>query len=159
MTNLLAYKKIKFRHIKRAAFLAILVLAASAMPVLAGDVFYGKVTEIRNSEVIVVDYGKGQYIVRIIGIVTPKDGPVADKAKEFVSRLAGQEVRARFEGRNKEGEMVCRVFFGTPGIDVGLEMVRTGLARRQSDYDYKYGELSAAEREARSKKLGVWGGS
>ena len=32
--------------------------------------------------------------------------------------------------------------------DVGLELVRAGLARRRQDYDYKYGELSAAENEA-----------
>ena len=40
--------------------------------------------------------------------------------------------------------------------EVGVEMVRAGLARRQPGYDEKYGELAAAEDEARQAGRGIW---
>jgi endonuclease YncB( thermonuclease family) len=55
--------------------------------------------------------------------------------------------------------MLARLFTAEPAIgigDVGLELVRAGLARRQPNYDYKYGELAAAEKEARTAKRGLW---
>lgn len=141
--------------------LACLILLTSCLPAFAGDVFGGKVTEVRSAEIIVVDYGRGQYIVRIVGIAVPLEGPVAIEAKKAVSTmLLGKTVYARFQGRNKSGEMVSRVFVGDPGKDVGLDLVRTGLARRQqgqdSQFDYKYGELTKAENEARENKRGLW---
>ncbi len=138
-------------------FLECLVLLAGLLPAFAGDVFYGKVTEVKSAEVVVVDYGEGRYDVRIVGIETPKEGPLAEKAKGFVSNLVlGKSVRARFEGRAKNGEMQSRLFTGVPGVEVGVELLKAGLARRQQGYDYKYGELSAAENEAKRAKRGLW---
>jgi endonuclease YncB( thermonuclease family) len=137
-------------------FLGCLVILASSLPAFAGDAFSGKVTEVRSAEIVVVDYGTGQYIVRLVGITVP-EGPTATEAKQFVSKMVlGQVVRARFEGRNKNGEMVSRLFTGDPGKEVGVELVKAGLARRQPDYDYKYGELSKAEEEARRAGRGLW---
>ena len=131
------------------------------LPAFAGDVFGGKVTEVRSAEIIVVDYGRGQYIVRIVGIAAPSEGPMALEAKQAVTTmLLGKTVHARFQGRNKSGEMVSRVFVGDPGKDAGLELVRNGLVRRQqgpdTQFDYKYGELTKAETEARENKRGLW---
>lgn len=147
-----------------AAFLSLLVFAAGLFPALAGDSIYGKVTEVRSADLVVLDYGKGRYDVRIIGIDVPKEGPIANEAKQFVSKLVlGKNARIRFEGRNKAGEMVSRLFTDDPEIgikDVGLELVRAGLARRRQADDnqlgYKYGELSAAEREAQKAQRGLW---
>jgi len=129
-------------------------------PAFAGDSLYGKVTEVKSAELVVLDYGQGQYNVRIVGIQAPKEGPTAERAKEFVSKLVlRKNARMRFEGRNKAGEMVGQLQTDDPQIgikDVGLELVRSGLARRQPNYDYKYHELSAAEKEARGAKRGLW---
>ena len=143
-----------------AQFLVLLVFGAGLFPVLAADSFFGKVTEVRSADVVVVDYGKGQYVVRIVGVSVPKEGPITAKAKQFVTDLVlGKVIRARFQGEQK-GEMVSQLFVGDPGEDVGLELVRAGLARRQQGLDpefgYKYGELLKAEKEAREGKRGLW---
>jgi len=141
-------------------FLGCLVLLAGLLPAFAGDSFYGKVIEVRSADVVILDYGKGQYIVRIIGVDVPKEGPVARQAREFVAKLVlGKNARMRLEGRNKNGEMASRLFTDDPetGIkEVGVELVKAGLARRQTNYDYKYGELSKAEEEARKAGRGLW---
>jgi endonuclease YncB( thermonuclease family) len=141
--------------------LRFLILLTCCLPAFAGDVLGGKVTEVRSAEIIIVDYGRGQYIVRIVGIAVPPEGPIAIEAKQAVTTmLLGKTMYARFQGRNKNGEMVSRVFIGDPGKDVGLELVRSGLARRQQapdyQFDYKYGELTKAENEARENKRGLW---
>jgi len=140
-----------------AAALLVLMAGLYPTPASGGDAIYGKVTAVKSAEVVVLDYGHGQYDVRLAGIVAPKEGPLAERARELVTKLVlGQVGRARFEYRAKNGEMVSRLFTGDPGVDVGLELMRAGLAQRLQGYDYKYGELSAAEREAREAKRGVW---
>lgn len=110
---------------------------------------------------MVLDYAAGRYVIRIVGIDAPQAGqPLAKEAKQFVAGLVlGKKVRMRFERRAKNGEMVSRLFTDDPVIgikEVGVELVKAGLARRQKDYDYKYGELSAAENEARAAGRGLW---
>jgi endonuclease YncB( thermonuclease family) len=141
-------------------FLGCLVLGAGFLPAFAGDSLYGKVTEVQSAEVVVLDYGTGRYNIRIVGIVAPTTEPLVSQARQFVANLVlGKNARIRFEGRNKAGEMVSQLMTDNPEIgikDVGLEMVRAGLARRQPNYDYKYGELAAAEKEAQAARRGLW---
>lgn len=140
--------------------LCLLILGAWLFPAHAGDSIFGKIVEVKSADIVVLDYGKGQYTVRIIGIVPPKSGQLAQQSKDFVAGLVlGKHVRLRFEGRNQDGTMEGQLQTAENNDDirdVGLEVVRAGLARKQTDYDYKYGELSAAEREARSAKRGLW---
>jgi len=161
--------------------LGLLVFGAGLLPALAGDSFYGRVTAVKSAEVVVLESipgteggpaagsrGRstaprpGRYDVRLIGVDAPESGPAARAARQFLTDLVlGKNARMRFEYRNRNGEMVSRLLVDDPaaegGIkDVGLEMVRAGVARRQSNYDYKYGELSVAEREARSARRGLW---
>lgn len=140
--------------------LGFLIFWVSALPARAGDSIYGTVTAVKSAEVVTLDYGKGKYEVRIIGIEVPKTGPGARRAKLFVSNLVlGKKVRIRFDHRAPNGEMVSRLFTDEPSgeiKEVGVEIVRAGLARRQKGYDYKYGELSAAENEAQKAKRGLW---
>jgi|SRR5882724_7883362 len=139
------------------AFLGCLILLVGLLPALAGEAFSGKVTQVKSAGLMVVDYGHGQYVVRIVGIDVPKEGPIAAEAKQFLTKMVlGKVVRARFEGRNNEGEMVSRLFIGEPGKEVGIELLKAGLARRQTNYDYKYGELSKAEGQAREARRGLW---
>ena len=65
----------------------------------------------------------------------------------------------RFQGRSEGGEMMVRLFTDDPDIgikEVSVELVRAGLARRPKGFDFKYGELAAAEREAQAAKRGLW---
>ncbi|HEX8649868.1 MAG TPA: thermonuclease family protein [Pyrinomonadaceae bacterium] len=139
--------------------LGLLICGAWLFPTYAGDSIYGKVTEVKRADLVVLDYGQGQYNVRIIGVDPPTDADLEKQAREFVAKLVlGKNARLRFEGR-RQGEMVGQLQTDdkdTGRVDVGLELVRVGLARRQSNYDYKYGELSAAETEARRAKRGLW---
>ena len=140
--------------------LVTLICAGVSVLAFAGDSLYGRVTEVKGADLVVLDYGKGQYNVRIIGVSVPKEGTFAKQAREYVSKLVlGKNARLRFEGRNEAGEMVGRLQTDDPEIgikDVGLELVRSGLAQRQRDYDYKYGELAQAEAEARRAQRGLW---
>ena len=145
-------------------FIGCLVVLASLLPALAGDSLYGKVTEVRSADVVILDYGAGHYVVHIIGVDVPKDGAVASEAKQFVAKLVlGKNARMRLGSRADNGDMFARLFTDDPVVgikDVGLELVRAGLARRQRGEDYqlgyKYNELSSAEREAQKAQRGLW---
>jgi endonuclease YncB( thermonuclease family) len=141
-----------------------LVLLLSFLPVLAGDSLYGKVIEVKSADVVVLDYGAGRQVIRIIGVDVPKETHIAGDAKQFVSKLVlGKNARMRLGSRSENGDMSARLFTDDPVIgikDVGLELVRAGLARRQKGEDfqfgYKYGELTAAELEAQKAQRGLW---
>jgi endonuclease YncB( thermonuclease family) len=145
-----------------ALLFALSMFAAAFSLARAGDSLYGKVTEVPSAVLVVLKCGTVSYDIRLIGI--DADGPLAAQAREFVSKLIiGKNARARFEARESNGEMLSRLFTDDQagGIkDVGLELVRAGLARRQTgadyQFDYKYGELSAAEGEAQAAKRGIW---
>jgi endonuclease YncB( thermonuclease family) len=145
-------------------FVGCVVLLAGFLPAFAGDSLYGKVTEVRSADVVILDNGHAQYVIRIIGIDVPKDGPIASEAKQFVAKLVlGKNARMRLGSRAENGDMVARLLTDDPVIgikDVGLELMRAGLARRQkgedSQFDYKYGELTKAENQAREGKRGLW---
>lgn len=142
------------------ALAGLLLVWAGASPVSAGDSIYGNVTEVKSADLVTFNYGTGQYDLRLIGIEVPQDESIAKQATAFVSdMLLGKKARMRFEGRAPTGEMMSRLFSDDPdtGIqEVAVELVRAGLARRERDFDFKYGELAAAEREARDAKRGLW---
>jgi len=142
-----------------AGFLSFFVFGTALFPAVAGDSLYGKITAVKSAQVVVLDYRTGHYNIRLVGIDVP-EGPIARQAKQFVTKLLlGKHARMRLEQRAKNGDMIARLFTDDPvlGIkDVGVELVRNGLARRQGKYDYKYGELAAAESEAQKAARGLW---
>ena len=140
--------------------LGLLIFGASFFPADAGDSIYGKVTEVKRSDLVAFDYGSGQYEVRIVGVDPPGDAELEKQARDFISSLVlNKNARFRFERRNQNREMVGRLYTderGAKNRDVGLELVRSGLAQKQARYDYKYREMSAAEAEARTARRGLW---
>ena len=127
----------------------------------AGDSIYGRITDVRRADQVVFAHASGTYNLRIAGVVVPEDSLSAGGAAAFVRGLVlNRDVRMRMEGgRLRTGELQVRLFTAdsVPGIrDVGIEMVRAGVVRRQANYDYKYGELARAEAEAREARRGVW---
>jgi len=65
------------------------------LPAFPADSFYGKVRAVKSADVMILDYGKGQYVVRIIGVDVPKERPVASSARELVAKLVLGKNRAR----------------------------------------------------------------
>ncbi len=73
----------------------------------------GVFTAVKDANVVVLDYGEGSYDVRIYGTEAPADGqPFAVEAKAFVREaLLGKNGAMRFKYRNRDGEMVSRIFY------------------------------------------------
>jgi len=142
-----------------AIVLSLAILGVATTASFAGDSFWGKVTEVKDAGLVTLDNGKARYEVRLVGVEVPREGRIAGEAKDFVSRLVlGKNARVRLESKAK-GRMTGQLITDDPEIglkDVGLELVRSGLARKSRGYDYKYGELAQAEREAREAKRGLW---
>ena len=91
-------------------FLGLLIFGEGLFPAFAGDSLYGKVTAVKSANVATLDYGTGKYDNRLIGIDVPKEGPLAEKAKQFAAKLVvGKNARMRFEGRTPNGEMISRL--------------------------------------------------
>lgn len=144
--------------------LLILLVLGLSVGAAAGDSVYGKVTAVKRADLVTFDHGAGSYDVRLVGIELPENRAVAEEATRLVTRmLLGKPARLRFEGRGPNGEMVGRIHTDDPvlGIkDVGVEVVRAGLATPQRTYrGFKYDEPAQAMKEARAKKLGLWSNS
>jgi endonuclease YncB( thermonuclease family) len=143
-----------------AAILGLLIVGAGWLPLHAGDSLYGKVTDVKSGNIVTLDYGAGQYELRLIGIELPNDKVLNERATGLVKNLVlGKNARMRFAGRSEDGVMNVRLFTDDPvhgNKDVALELVRAGVVRRQKDFDYKYGEMSAAEKEAKEARRGLW---
>ena len=149
-------------HIHRTTAVLIALLIAGA--VSAGDSLWGTATAVPRADVVILNYGEGQYEIRIAGIAVPEQGPIAERARAFVSGLVlNKHVRMRFEYRDRNGQMIARLFTDDPDLgirDVAIELVRAGLARRDREQAiYKYGELEAAEAEAQKARRGLWAGT
>ena len=136
------------------------LLLAGLTPAFAGDSLYGKVTEVNGADLVTFDYGSGQYEVRIIGIDVPKEPSAASQATEFLSKMVlGKNVRMGFDQLTPDGQILAHLYTDDPDIginDVSVELVKAGLARRVKGFDFKYGELATAEKEARSARRGLW---
>ncbi len=135
----------------------------SARLLSAGDSLYGKVTEVKSADTVLFDYGRGTYVVHLIG-VAPSEGRMATEARDFMAKMVqGKGARVRLGSFNEKREMYARLLVDDPktGVrDVGLELVRSGLAQRQQgqdyQFEYKYNELSIAQREAQRAQRGLW---
>jgi endonuclease YncB( thermonuclease family) len=147
----------------RLGLCAVGLMMAAVAPARAGDSLWGSFPLVKDGETVVVEGGGATYDVRLFGVVTPRTGqPLAAAGSDYLkAHLLGREGRFRLEGFNDRGEMVGRVF--VDGTDLGLELVRAGLAWRAPEARYKPTEkgkpdpLTAAEDEARAAHRGVWG--
>ncbi len=152
------------RALKASLVLVFCALAAHP-PVAEAKSLYGTFTEIYSADLLELRHDAGTYAVRIYGVDAPDAGePFALEARLLTRALVtGKECRVRIEGRNERGEMVAIVL--ADGQDVGLALVRAGLAKRVPDVHYKLTSndqpdaLVAAEDEARSALRGLWKGA
>ncbi len=95
------------------------------------------------------------HTVRLAGIDTPEKGqPFANKAKEKLSSLlhSGKITLLR-TGSGNHKRLAMEVF--VDGIDVNLELVKSGFAWREPRFD-KAGKYIQAETDAKNAKIGLW---
>ncbi|MCX6319527.1 MAG: thermonuclease family protein [Bacteroidetes bacterium] len=123
-----------------------------------GDSIYGKITEVKSPTQMQFSYDSGSYNIRLVGLIIPDKSRVA--STKFVKELVLQtNCRIRLEGRTKDNELLVRLYTDDPdkGIkEVAIELLRAGLAQRDKNFDFKYGEMESAQLEARRAKLGIW---
>ncbi len=157
------------RRLRHLAPTLLLILVFAALPAAAKRLD-GVFIEVRDANVVVLDYGKGTYVVRLYGTEAPADGqPFAAEAKAFVrERLLGRQGAIRFKYFNDRDEMVSRIFYRDPSApdlperDLAVDLVTAGLAwiRPGSEYkpsdDIHPDELTAAGIAAQSARRGVW---
>ena len=146
----------------RVLLLCLLVGTALAAPPAEAKSVYGKVLEVWEANLLLLDHGAGTYVLRLRGIDAPvAQAPFALEARLFVEgKVRGKQVRARIERRIDGDEMEAMLL--VDGEDVGLALLRNGLARRAAGAHYKaHGDgrpddLVAAEREGREAHRGLW---
>lgn len=127
----------------------------------------GVVTGIRDGDTLVLDSG---LVVRLIGLQAPKlplgrDGfeawPLAAEARDRLAALAmGQVVTIGYGGeqRDRHGRVLGQVFLADSTTWLQQELIAEGLGRVYSFADNRscLDDLFAAERKARSERLGIW---
>jgi micrococcal nuclease len=132
----------------------------------------GKVASVLDGETLKLADGR---IVRLIGAKAPMPPlgwrgedpwPLVDEAKEAVESLAlDRDIELRFGGSrmDRHGYLLAQVFVvsGSSRLWLQDELIGKGLARVYSLPDNRacVAELLEREREARAKRLGVWGSS
>ena len=122
----------------------------------------GRVVALKDGDSFILLDGKTQHPIRIAGIDAPeRRQPYSNASKDNLSRLVfNRSVEARCYKRDRYGRNVCRVF-GDKGQDVGLEMVRAGMAWWYREYakeqtPEEQGAYQGAEDAARVTKRGLW---
>ena len=138
-----------------AALLFIVPASASAM--FSGDYF---VREVIDGDTIVLNNGE---TVRYVGLDTPEvNEPFYLEAKvRNVMLVQGRHVRVQVcdaDPRDKYGRVLAWVTSG--GTPVNETLVKEGLARIMTIPPcglVRVREFKALEKEARDKKLGIWG--
>lgn len=151
-------------RIRMAAIVSFLLGLAALSPAAQAKSLYGTFTEVRSGDSLVFQHDNGSYNVRIYGVDAAEGTePLALESRLFVRALVmapGKEVRIWTHGQDAQGNIEAQVL--VDGQDVGLALVKAGLATRRPDYHYKPfsndepDELVAAENAARLAGRGLW---
>lgn len=141
-----------------------LVLALFLLPIFAvqGETFTGRVVRIKDGDTVeILNNAMRTTPVRVGGIDAPeKSQPFGAKSKQRLADLVGgKTVVVESHKKDHHYRVVGQVLLD--GKDIGLEMVRSGLAwwyrafsSEQSAADRALYET--AENNARSQRLGLW---
>jgi endonuclease YncB( thermonuclease family) len=133
----------------------------------AGSSLFGDVSGIESGDSVTVTTADGrQHRVRLIGLDAPKSGqPYASESRAALERII-REARGRagviYQKKDRYDRILGLVFANDKNVN--LELIRSGSARYNRRYaddlraaDYKTpAEFDAAEKEARSQRLGLW---
>jgi endonuclease YncB( thermonuclease family) len=123
---------------------------------------YGQVVSVADGDTLtMLDQDRVQHRVRIDGIDAPeRTQPYSQVARRSLVELAqGKRANAECKKRDPYERHVCKVL--VDGRDVGLELVRRGLAWHFKRYAHEQSEAdraayTAAELDARYEGRGLW---
>ena len=109
----------------------------------------------------VLDAGNTQHKIRLAGIDAPEKRQAwGDRARQFLGEKVHQRmVQIEVEKKDRYGREVGRVLLD--GEDINLALVRSGLAWHYKAYEREQtpderAAYAEAERQARSRRLGLW---
>jgi micrococcal nuclease len=135
--------------------LGLVLLLCAHAPVDAQQRLAGRVIAVHDGDTISIRTPKSTLRVRLADIDCPElDQPRGLQAKDFTSRLVfGHDVSIETRGLDQYNRVIGRVT--VDGSDVSEALVHSGLA-----WVYSRGPadraLSEAERDARSRRAGIW---
>ena len=119
-----------------------------------------EVLRVIDGRTIVVDYGEGERVVRMIGINTPPYGnPYHDFAQQgTASWLNGMEVliEADQEEADIQGRLLRYVYLENVMINAALILNGLGTASSDSPNLRYSGYLASMERQAKESEVGIW---
>lgn len=144
----------------RVAAFACFIAATAAVGFSQGRVY--RVVGVSDGDTItVLNEQKKQAVVRLAGIDAPEKGQdFGNRAKQQLSSLVfGKNVHLNGNKIDRYGRRVAKVLIG--GIDVNLEMVRSGHAWHYKQYANEQSisdrEIyDSAEQKARKMQYGIW---
>jgi len=139
--------------LKRPTLAYLLVLlAASSAP--AATPFPAQVVHIADGDTITVLSDHQHIKVRLFGIDCPESRqPWGRKAKRFKAHLVGiKTVLVQPIDKDRYGRLVAVVSLPATGEDLGLELVRAGLAWWYRRYAPRDHDLKEAEERARAAR-------
>lgn len=131
---------------------------ACSLPAAAQNVFTGRVTRVERGDQIVVQLDTWQLTVRLHGAECPPEGPLSPLARAWVeARLRDQKVTVQVRGTAARGVVYGDVLCPPNQSNIGVELIREGLAIWAKPYSPNRADLAATETEARRALRGVWG--
>ncbi|MDH5717933.1 MAG: thermonuclease family protein [Spirochaetia bacterium] len=154
-------KKINIR--KKTALICtwLFLMAGAGSWVYGGTVYSGIIKSVNNVNSVDFVY-KGKTIkITIAGIDISTNKSANQGAIKYIESLIRGNIPALIRVRNMENNTSMQadlyVIDKKKGnINIGLELIRKGFVKKQSGFDYKYGQLAKAESEAKKSKIGIW---
>ena len=151
------------------------VLVLSALTANA-ETLNGRVVAISDGDTItVLDAGKVQHKVRLMGIDAPeKKQPFGNRSKQHLSDLIfDKPVSVEYRKHDRYGRIIGKVMVAAPdacpavephcpkSLDTGLALITVGLAWHYKQYENEQTKedrerYAFAEEEARAKRAGLW---
>lgn len=122
------------------------------------------ILSVKSGDLMTVNDGANQIVVRLLGIDAPEEGqPSFEAAKKKLSDLVlGKKVILKYSLHNlkdESGYFPARVFINE--TDIGLDLLKTGFAWRNDEDEFFIektdDKLNAQmQAEAQTAKIGIW---
>ncbi len=151
------------RHLRArpTPWLTACCLATVCCASVAQGVVIGRVTRIHDGDTVSIQQNERRLLVRLATIDAPEaDQPFGKKSRQALSACAfGRVAVVEVHGLDRHGRTLGTLEAG--GRDCGLEQLRAGLAWHYQLYAHEQSSrqrliYAAAERDARSRSLGLW---
>lgn len=123
----------------------------------AAPAICGKVIKVSDEDTItVLTDDKESVRVRLWGIDAPEKNQAYGEAsrKNLANLIAGKNVRLVSHGNDQYGRLLAEVFLGEE--NECLRQIRDGYAWHYVFYARKAEEFADAEKNARTRRLGLW---